>query len=1182
MITVRRMRLGSGFRYLMDSVAAGDGGAKNSTSLTRYYADSGTPPGVFLGAGLAALDNGRGVESGATVAEEHLWRMLGIMADPLTGLPLGSVPRAGSKIAAVAGFDLTFSPTKSVSTAWALADESTRRVIYACHRQAIQFVLAYAEREVFHSRSGTNGIVQEDLDGVIAAAFTHWDNRAGDPQLHDHVVVWNRARSRSDGQWRTLDSRGLYKSVVALSEMHQGVLSDYLTQALGVGWEARARRHSERRRWEIAGVPEALLAEFSQRNEQVEALKDRMVAEFVAAMGRQPTTTEVMNMRRRATVLTRPEKEHRSLAGMTARWCQRAAGFVGDDHMAWVARLKDRNDLLLLQAGDLADEILADAARAVTWTVAERRSVYSRANLLAEAHRILQGVRFATPEERVTAAERVVDLAVETSLDLSAPTLHHLPGRFRRADGTSRLRPKGYETYTTRELLDAEARLLDHARRLDGPAVSRSAVAAATDQNLAGRDLKLSLDQARAVETIATSGRRLDVLVGPAGTGKSTAMAGLRTAWEAEHGPGSVIGLAPSAGAAEVLGAQLGVETENTAKWLTENRRLPERIALRNNLAHRLAAHPGSMRLRTQLADVESDIQCWQLRPGQLVIVDEASLAGTFTLDHLVTTAAAVGAKVLLTGDWAQLSGVEAGGAFALLTHDRGELVPELSDVRRFQADWEKAASIELRLGRHTAIDAYQVHGRISEGEREDMLDGLYQAWRTDVEKGHSSLMIARDAATVAELNRRARAGRVAKGAVEADGIAVADGQTAGVGDLVVTRQNDRHLSAAGRWVKNGDRWTVTGTRQDGAMTVRRIDGGGELSLPAAYVASHVELAYASTAHRAQGRTLDTCHTLVAPTTSREVLYVAATRGRHANHLYVDVAYDPDPATGHDQTQPARDAQQVLAAVLANEGADVLAHETIRRAHQAAESWATLHAEYQTIAAAAQADRLNELVNRSGLTPAQQELVRLSPARGALQAALREAESCGLDVDRVFPLLARGGLDDADDPAAVLHSRVQRWTAATQARDGTNTELIAGLVPRASGARNPDLGRALAEREHAMERQAQELARQALSSGQTWTRQFGSPPNNPANRGAWLAAVATVAVYREQWSVGNDLRPLGSDKLQSLEQLTQRRRAQTALDSALALVRHERSWPSSASSLHPAITPEPIRHGAEL
>ena len=156
----------------------------------------------------------------------------------------------------MAGFDLTFSPSKSVSVAWALADRETKARIYACHRRAIEVVLTYAEREVFHSRSGTNGVVQEDVEGVVAAAFTHWDSRAGDPQLHDHVVVANRARSVSDGTWRTLDSRGLFKSVVALSELHQGVLSDLLTKELGWGWDGRARRHSEQLRFEVdRGAP---------------------------------------------------------------------------------------------------------------------------------------------------------------------------------------------------------------------------------------------------------------------------------------------------------------------------------------------------------------------------------------------------------------------------------------------------------------------------------------------------------------------------------------------------------------------------------------------------------------------------------------------------------------------------------------------------------------------------------------------------------------------------------------------------------------------------------------------------------------------------------------------------------------------------------------------------------------
>jgi conjugative relaxase-like TrwC/TraI family protein len=428
-ISLRRMTLGSGYRYLMESVAVGDGAPTHGSNLTRYYAESGTPPGVFLGAGLAGLDDGRGVEHGSQVTEQHLFNLLGMCADPVTGQPLGRQPnrarlslakRVAQRVAAipahhspaqrseetarieaeerakggrfrasVAGFDLTFSPSKSVSVAWALADRDTKAQIYACHRQAIEVVLTYAEREVFHSRSGTNGVVQEDVEGVVAATFTHWDSRAGDPQLHDHVVVANRAQSVSDGVWRTLDSRGLYKSVVALSEMHQGVLSDLLTEKLGWGWDGRTRRHSERLRFEVTGVSEALMAEFSQRSAAIEERKTALLGRFVAAHGRQPTTAQVLELRRRATLETRPAKEHHSLAEMTEGWRRRAEPYIGDEPISWVAELADRNDLPLLHAGDLADGILSDAAGVAVERVAERRATFSRANLLAEVHRQL-------------------------------------------------------------------------------------------------------------------------------------------------------------------------------------------------------------------------------------------------------------------------------------------------------------------------------------------------------------------------------------------------------------------------------------------------------------------------------------------------------------------------------------------------------------------------------------------------------------------------------------------------------------------------------------------------------------------------------------------------------------------------------------------------------------------------
>ena len=328
---------------------------------------------------------------------------------------------------------------------------------------------------------------------------------------------------------------------------------------------------------------------------------------------------------------------------------------------------------------------------------------------------------------------------------------------------------------------------------------------------------------------MARSGRVLDVLVGPAGTGKSTTMAGLRAVWEAEHGPGSVTGLAPSAAAAEVLSDELGVACENTAKWLSEHRRNGERLEERRRLAELLAVPsltPGShAAVREGIAGIDRELATWLPRAGQLVIVDEASLAGTFALDELVDAVSRAGGKVLLVGDWAQLSAVEAGGAFRMLVDDRGDAAPELVDVRRFRSAWEKAASVGLRAGRPEAIDAYEAHGRVVGGEREELLERIYRAWKADTEAGRRSLMVAPDAASVALLNQRARADRVAAGAVNEDGLAVADGMVAGIGDEVLTRQNDRRLVTGARWVKNGDRWVVTGTHDDGSMTVKRAGG---------------------------------------------------------------------------------------------------------------------------------------------------------------------------------------------------------------------------------------------------------------------------------------------------------------------------------------------------------------------
>ncbi len=230
-----------------------------------------------------------------------------------------------------------------------------------------------------------------------------------------------------------------------------------------------------------------------------------------------------------------------------------------------------------------------------------------------------------------------------------------------------------------------------------------------------------------------------------------------------------------------------------------------------------------------------------------------------------------------------------------------------------------------------------------------------------------------------------------------------------------------------------------------------------------------------------------------------------------SNRLYVDTHYDPGPQTSHDGMTEPQTATEVLAGVLANEGADISAHETMRRAQHRTEDFTVLASEYQTLARTAQAERWEALLECSGLVSEQLEQVRVSEAHGPLLIALRDAEARGLDVETTFPkLVATRPLTDAADPATVLHDRVDRWMAAAGSRHQTATNLIAGLVPRAVGVTDPDMARALHDRDQAMQCRAAELATQAAERGQVWVRRLGSPPADPAAREAWMQAASTV------------------------------------------------------------------------
>ena len=365
-------------------------------------------------------------------------------------------------------------------------------------------------------------------------------------------------------------------------------------------------------------------------------------------------------------------------------------------------------------------------------------------------------------------------------------------------------------------------------------------------------------------------------------------MLALRTAWEQQHGTGSVVGLAPSAVAAEMLAGDLGIKTENTARWWT------------------LHIMTGST-----------------FQTGQLVIVDEASLAGTLALDRITGAAAKAGAKILLVGDYGQLQSPAAAGAFGLLAGDRPD-TPELSTIHRFTHEWEKTASLRLRLGEPDVIDVYQDADRIIGGTTDDMTARAYEAWRADREAGIESILVSDSGEAVAALNLRARTELILADVVNPlrGEVTLNGGVQAAVGDTVITRKNERKLRTRFSWVQNGNRWTITKVRPDGSVTVRPAGPGrGEsIVLPADYVAQHLDLGCAVTAYRAQGVTTDTAHVLVEPTSTRETFYVAMTRGRHSNHAYVALDRADDHAQPHPGDDPHATARSVLYGVLQHSG----------------------------------------------------------------------------------------------------------------------------------------------------------------------------------------------------------------------------------------------------------------------
>jgi conjugative relaxase-like TrwC/TraI family protein len=849
----------SAWRYYVEEIARG---------REDYYAYSAEQAGRFMGRGAEALGLS-GMEADALALE----RLFGHGVDPCHGSPLG---RSFEDSRAVAGFALTFSPPKTVSVLWALADVEAANEVAAAHDAAVATALDFVDEHASFTRRGHNGLLQVDTDGLIAAGFVHRTSRAADPQLHTHLLVANKVRAE-DGKWLSLDARELFETQKAAGMLYKAALRAELSGRLGVAFTAV----DENGVAEIAGVPKLLVEKWSARRHELKAVGDGLIAKREVELGRILSANERAECFQIAAYRTRTPKIDADTPTdeLRAQWASEADAW-GLGPEGWLGGVigSNRRRAMLPPEKAGAEVILRLEEHSATW---------GRADVVEEVTRIVMGADAEVTRGQVESlTDRVLRHAEVVSL--AGPLPAEAPASLRRKDGMATVERHGAVRFSTRTTLRREAAILEAVA--DG----KDAHAGVVSEEIAERVLsssRLGNDQREAVRGLLLGGEEVALLVGPAGTGKSRSLDAARLAWEeAGYDP---IGLAPSAMAACVLSEEAGLRTDTLAKFLLES----ERAGLRLRLDHR-----------------------------SVVVLDETGMARSDDLAKLIDVVQQAKAKLVLAGDPHQLGAVGPGGIFRTLVSDHG--AHELETVRRFEHAWEAAASLRLRACDPAILSVYLGHDRIGDGSRAQMIDEAFSAWRDAREAGSSILLMAGDNATADELSRRCRSALVQKGWIAPDGVRIATG-VAGYGDEIVTLRNDRRLrSERGDFVRNGARWQVIGTSMDGSIRVASSEDGVTVTLPPDYVREHVALAYALTVHKAQGQTTERAIVLVDNHMTAAQFYVAMSRGRQENRALV---VSSDDAPEDHVKRPSIKAVELLTRVMRHDEVDRSAHDEMRR-----------------------------------------------------------------------------------------------------------------------------------------------------------------------------------------------------------------------------------------------------------
>jgi conjugative relaxase-like TrwC/TraI family protein len=757
-----------------------------------YYGSRGETPLRWGGAGATRL--GLSGEVNADAYEPAFGP--GGFRHPATGVRLVATQRPG--------FELVVAAHKSVALLGVIGKADAMHSILDVETATTMGWLD----DWFQQRGGRRGRVQARTatGGLTFAVTRHATSRAGDPAPHDHVLVANVVEMLDDqGGYKGLDSAALRDTVEAATMVGR-LHAAWRAVELGFDVTVDDGPSGRLRHWRIVGIPDEVCRLFSKRADEI--------AEHLAATGQSGYRARSVAARQ-----TRAVKRHTGTDQLVVGWHLElaAAGWPPDRLVAQLGASEEtrglRFPLTTTEIEHLAAQVLD-----VEGALLARHKVFTRTQLIAEVAPLLYG---RDPAE----LDRVLEHLMGT------PEVVPLIGVANARE----------QCFTSVHVLEAEQRIARTVEALadrPGPTLDHEAVASMITQKEQKIGHTLTDGQRAVVGHICSSRHAATVVVGVAGSGKTTA---LDTAASALTGAGyQVLGASTTGQAARVLATEANIDARTFASLLW-------------HLNH-----------ATLTLDADT-----------VVIVDEAGMASDADLARLVLAVERARAGLVLVGDHRQLDAVGPGGALAALLERRPELTVTLEDNIRQTDLAERHALAELRDGSvDAAIDWYARVGRIDvHSTRTQTLISMADAWADDIAAGRDSALLAWRRDEVDDLNRLARHHRDRLGQLQGDDITVIGGRDYAVGDRIITLAPDPAAALV-----TSERLTIT------ALTAERIDArtstGRTVRLSGdALDADHLDHGYALTVHRAQGATYQHAHVL-ASGGGRELAYVALSRAR--------------------------------------------------------------------------------------------------------------------------------------------------------------------------------------------------------------------------------------------------------------------------------------------------------------